>query len=115
MTVEIQGPSEQVKSYPHSHSAITTAKTPVLINSLPVIPLNSVAANAENEYAYDSELTKVDKAASEAWVVGDKVYWDDTAKDLTKTSTGNTLTGYVVRAAASADTTGYIHWNPLFA
>lgn len=37
--------------------------------------------------------------------VGDLVYWDDTAKTVTKTATSNTKVGVAVLAAASADPT----------
>lgn len=37
--------------------------------------------------------------------VGDLIYWDDTAKTVTKTSSGNTKVGIAVQAAASADPT----------
>ena len=30
------------------------------------------------------------KTASQAWIAGDKVYWDDTNKVVTKTATGTT-------------------------
>lgn len=34
-----------------------------------------------------------------------KVYWDNTAKNVTTTATNNTLAGYAVAAAASGDAT----------
>lgn len=40
---------------------------------------------------------KAEAAGSgQAWAVGDKVYWDDTNKQFTKTSSANTLAGYAV-------------------
>ena len=33
------------------------------------------------------------KVASQAWAAGDKIYWDNTAKNTTKTLTSNTLIG----------------------
>jgi predicted RecA/RadA family phage recombinase len=49
------------------------------------------------------ELTK---AAGAAWAVGDKLYWDDTAKAVTKTATSNTLIGAATAAAASGAVLG---------
>jgi predicted RecA/RadA family phage recombinase len=46
------------------------------------------------------------KATGEAWTVGVKLYWDNTNKRLTTTSSGNTLVGVATAAALSADTTG---------
>lgn len=37
--------------------------------------------------------------------VGDVIYWDNTNKNVTKTSSGNTKIGLCVKAAASADPT----------
>jgi predicted RecA/RadA family phage recombinase len=50
-----------------------------------------------------------------AWAVGDVVYWDDTAKVFTKTTTSNTKAGQVTAAAKlSAATTGRIRLQPAF-
>jgi predicted RecA/RadA family phage recombinase len=46
------------------------------------------------------------KAASQAWTVGQKVYWDDTAKVCTTTATSNSLIGLaMVAVGAGADET----------
>ena len=46
------------------------------------------------------------KATGQSWTVGEKLYWDDTAKNLTTTASGNTLVGAAHVAAQTADTTG---------
>lgn len=46
--------------------------------------------------------------ATGALTVGALVYWDDTAKNVTTTSSGNTLMGKAFAAAASGDTTGIV-------
>jgi predicted RecA/RadA family phage recombinase len=46
------------------------------------------------------------KTTGEAWTEGAKVYWDNSAKKVTTTSSGNTLIGVAAAAAASADTEG---------
>ncbi len=38
------------------------------------------------------------KVASQAWAVGDRIYWDNTAKQTTKTLTSNTLIGVATEA-----------------
>ena len=50
----------------------------------------------------------VAKASGAAWAVGDKLYWDDTAKVFNKTASGNTLAGYAWAVAASGAATGII-------
>lgn len=48
------------------------------------------------------------KAAGAAWAEGDPLYWDNTAKNFTKTSASNTAVGVAVVAAASGDTVGTV-------
>jgi predicted RecA/RadA family phage recombinase len=56
------------------------------------------------------------KTASQAWSAGDKVYWDNTAKEATKTATSNTLIGVAVTAVAggAGDTIGRVRLNGAF-
>lgn len=44
-------------------------------------------------------------AVSAGYAVGEKVYFDNTQKEVTQTATSNTLCGIVTRAAGSDDTT----------
>lgn len=44
------------------------------------------------------------KATGAGLTEGQKVYWDDTAKNITGTASGNTLIGHAVEAAASGAT-----------
>lgn len=50
--------------------------------------------------------------SGQAWAVGDKVYWDDSAKQFTKTSTSNTLAGYAVAAKLTAGVLGRLRLCP---
>lgn len=56
------------------------------------------------------------KVASQAWAVGDKIYWDNTAKNTTKTLTSNTLIGVAtdVVAGGAADLIGRVRLNGAF-
>lgn len=47
-----------------------------------------------------------------AWAFGDTLYWDDTNKVFTKTSSGNTKAGYATAAKTSGATTGRIRLVP---
>ena len=69
--------------------------------------------------AVEAALTGVydlKKVASQAWAAGDKVYWDNTAKEVTKTTTSNTLIGVAVVAVAggAGDTIGRVRLNGAF-
>lgn len=48
----------------------------------------------------------VPKATGQSWTQGVKLYWDNTAKNLTTTATDNTLVGAAAQAQASGDTVG---------
>lgn len=56
----------------------------------------------------EHELTAVNNVA---FVVGDILYWDDSANKLTKTATGNTRCGVCAAAKATATTTGRVRLN----
>lgn len=53
------------------------------------------------------------KAPSQAWTVGAIVYWDDTNKYFTTTSSGNTKAGAALLAVGSGagETTGRVRLN----
>jgi predicted RecA/RadA family phage recombinase len=53
------------------------------------------------------------KVASQAWGVGDKIYWDNANKQTTKTATSNTLIGVAVEAVANGagDVVGRVRLN----
>ena len=56
------------------------------------------------------------KVASQAWAAGDKIYWDNTAKQTTKTLTSNTLIGVAteVVAGGAGDVVGRVRLNGAF-
>ena len=56
------------------------------------------------------------KVASQAWSAGDKVYWDNTNKEATKTATANTLIGVALEAVAggAGDVIGRVRLNASF-
>ncbi len=59
------------------------------------------------------DLTKV---GSQAWAAGDKIYWDNTAKQATKTVTSNTLIGVATEAVGNGagETVGRVRLNASF-
>lgn len=79
--------------------------TAYLIGTLLVVAASSVAQGLPFEGAAEGVYT-LPKAASQAWTEGALVYWNNTAKNLTTTATGNTLVGCAAAAAGNADTTG---------
>ena len=55
------------------------------------------------------------KVSAQAWTVGAPIYWDDTAKLFTPTSTSNALAGVAVAVAANPSATGRVRLNGTFA
>lgn len=110
--LQIVSPSLRVKDIGFAHTAATVAKTPIVINTHAFIPLNTADADERNAFVYDSEIDAAPAETGVAWAVGDKIYWDATNGVFTKTSTSNTLSGYVLEAKLSADAvSGLIAFN----
>lgn len=82
-----------------------TAGTPVLIGNLLVIP-QETAAQTLKFSGYVTGVHSVPKADSQAWTEGALIYWDNSAKNCTTTSTSNYRVG--VAAAAVASTAGLV-------
>lgn len=56
------------------------------------------------------------KIGSQAWAVGDRIYWDNTARQTTKVTTSNTLIGVATEAVAggAGDVVGRVRLNGSF-
>lgn len=72
------------------------------------------ADNAATVVGYTEGVFTVAKTSAQAWTVGVKVYWDDTNKEFTTTSTSNTLAGVATAVAANPSSTGQIRLNGSF-
>ena len=77
---------------------------------------SGTAALGETVEAALTVVYDLKKVASQAWAAGDKVYWDNTAKEATKTTTSNTLIGVAVVAVAggASDIIGRVRLNASF-
>lgn len=79
-----------------------------------VIVVAAISADAGAQFTGEAQgVFTLPKATGAAWTEGEKLYWDDTAKDFTGTSTSNTACGYAAAAALSADTTGNVLLKPI--
>jgi len=81
--------------------------TAYLIGGL-VVVAEATAAATEKFPARTAGVYTLAKATGQTWAEGAKLYWDDTAKKFTTTSTSNTFAGHAVAAAATGDTTGQV-------
>lgn len=89
-----------------------TSGTPFLMGTKLAVPLKS----GESGDILPIKMTGVflfTKAtgASTNWAAGGAVYWDDTAKKVTGVASGNTLIGYGIEVAGTADATGKVKLN----
>lgn len=83
-----------------------TSGQPVLVGSLVGVSANKYN-QGDTAVIWLTGMHNLPKAA-EAWNAGDKLYWDDTAKAFTKTSTSNTFAGYAGAASLNTATTGAV-------
>lgn len=88
----------------YTPSADTTAGTPVLLGGRLGVVLADIKANATGPIRMCGvwSITKVTADVVAQWAL---LYWDNTAKKLTVTSSGNTLVGYATAAAGNGATT----------
>lgn len=89
-----------------------TAFQPVLlgsgITSMVGVTQGATLQNAEGEMAITGAWGDMPKKTAQAWTTFDALYWDNTAKEFTTTSTGNTHAGWAAADAASADAVGAV-------
>ena len=79
------------------------------------VAANDAAAGAEVEVMLTG-VHDLEKAPSQAWTPGVKIYWDDTNKVTTTTATSNTLIGVALVAVSGGanDTVGRVRLNGAF-
>ncbi|CAH1657147.1 Putative RecA/RadA family phage recombinase [Hyphomicrobiales bacterium] len=73
-------------------------------------------ANAEEGEFKTNGVFDLKKKASQAWTVGAAIYWDNTNKEATTTTTDNTKIGVAVLAVGSSagETIGRVRLNGSF-
>lgn len=89
-----------------------TSGTPFLLGTKLAVPLSSGVSGDVIGVKMTGvfQFTKA-TGASTNWAQGGAVYWDDSAKKVTGVSSGNTLIGYGVETAGTADATGKVKLN----
>lgn len=72
------------------------------------------AANGADVVLVTEGVFDLAKASAQAWTVGTAIYWDDSDKECTTTSTDNTKIGVALVAAANPSATGRVRLNGAF-
>jgi predicted RecA/RadA family phage recombinase len=81
-----------------------------LVGKLFGVAAQTVANGVAGEFMTKGVHT-LTKNSAEAWTVGAAIYWDDTNKRCTTTSTSNTLIGCALAVAANPSSTGKVRLN----
>ena len=84
-----------------------------LVGSIFGVAAATYASGATGEFKTKG-VFELPKTSALAISVGDKVYWDNTAKEVNKTASGNTLVGVAVSAAANPSSTVNVRLNGSF-
>lgn len=82
--------------------------TPVKSGVYLVVPIATIEVGKTGSAERTGVFNTMPKAAGEAWVQGDALYWNNTNKNFTKTAAGASLAGAAEEAADSADTVGTV-------
>jgi predicted RecA/RadA family phage recombinase len=87
----------------------------LLVGSIFGIATHDAFTGAEVETQLTG-VVEIAKAASQAWTVGARIHWDNTAKRATTTTSGNTPIGVAVLAvgAGAEETVGRVRLNASF-
>lgn len=72
------------------------------------------AANGASVEASVVGVFDIKKTSAQAWTQGAAIYWDDTNKETTTTSSGNTKIGVAATAAANPSAAGRVRLNGSF-
>lgn len=79
----------------------------LLVGSIFAIATNAAASGDPVEGVREGVFTHA-KTSAQAWTVGAKIYWDNTAKVMTTTATDNILVGAAAAVAANPSATGTV-------
>lgn len=93
--------------------AAVTSGSLVKVGALFGIAVTDAAPGAAVELVIEGVYT-LPKVTTDAIAIGDKVYWDDTAKLVTKTATNNVLIGVSLSAATNPSASVNVRLNDSF-
>lgn len=107
-----------MKNYSHSGDMVSvTAPYDVasgagcLVGTLFGIAATTALSGAPLEMKTTGAFNGVKKTSAQAWTVGAAIYWDNTAKEFTTTSSGNTLVAKALAVATNPSALGFVRLN----
>jgi predicted RecA/RadA family phage recombinase len=95
--------------------AAVTSGAGVLVGAIFGIAAHDVASGEPVEIV-TTGVIDLNKIGSQAWAVGDRIYWDNANKRTTKVATDNTLIGTALGVVGNGadETTGRVRLNGSF-
>ena len=96
--------------YANSSGNTITSGTAVLVGKRVGVAVADIANNTTGVLAMEG-VFNLPKLSTDVLAQGDLLYWDNTNKRLTSTTTSNTLCGYAQNAAGNGATTVDIMLN----
>lgn len=112
MAVKVRSSLESLVQLKVAHSAATTVDTVYLLNGSRVgLAMNTALISTVNIFVVGG-LIEYKAETGVAWTAGDALYWDDTNKQFTKTSSGNTKCAIAYEDKASAAALGSVRLIP---
>jgi len=95
---------ENIDTIAYAHSGAVTKGDVLVVNDAVVIAKNDYSASVTGGYCIRCPRVQMPKKSSLAINPGDRVYWDNVAGEVNKTSTNRPI-GWCDRTAAGSDTT----------
>ena len=87
--------------------AAITSGAGVLVGSIFGVAVRAAAVGTDVDICV-TDVFILPKLTGAAWTQGQRLYWDDIAKNVTGTASTNKLIGVAALAAAAGDTTGTV-------
>lgn len=81
-----------------------------LIGAIFGVPVVDVAAGARASFGLTG-VYDLKKTSAQAWTEGQKIYWDNTAKETTSTVGANVLIGIAAEVAVNPSAVGRVRLN----
>lgn len=100
-----------LRTIKYAHGSAVTLGEVIVNNGAVLIAVKAAAISIDNAYVYKGKV-ELPKNTSLAINEHDKVYWDVADDEINKSAAGNTMCGYCVEKAESADTTVVIYLEP---
>ena len=91
----------------YTPGSAVAAGDPVILTDRVLVAPRAIAANTTGSLA-TSGVFKLQKTTSQAWTLGQKLYWDGATSKATSVAGSLKVLGYAAAAAGSADTEGLV-------